>query len=489
MNRTSAFEVVESAERQLPRGNAAIDAGPCVTVRETGYSVRYLGTDGNIRTRAARLYSPAHAAAGKQPLVFNVHYELRREDKELYDLLRQGWSVLTNIDIPLGHIANIAGDDLRFNMALLDMARRLPHVDPGRIALRGGSAGGYQTWMLCTTHLAIVAAYSLWGPVNLSYQMKYLFDNQRINEAYAPNVADPDKSNGSLYPVPGVFGAYGLIRDTARWLGADNMEDDRWKPYSPVLFVQRVTNPLLAVHSTADLFCPLNPVSGTYAYRTADPDLPASFRTAMSELLQDAELRIPLDERLSAEELNLFRLTPAADKRRWPAAIPFDPAKPFNLAVVDEGAPGKACQHWKNGDCGDALSEMAYMAYYLPMTAAQTNRLTAAKTQFLAWRFLGETPLCAGEQAFKRQCPDDVFGSLHSDRRDVLQSILAYCGVDAAEAVNGTAYRHVQTNVDRLLACYGQLGKGFEFLGARRALERDPVGLLLDRYASMSGSV
>lgn len=425
------------------RAGSNRQAQPELTIRRSTILVRHLGGQGNCCERFAKLYAPhvrqpaERRTATPLPLVVNLHYELTTEEVELYELLQQEWAVLTASDVPAEHLANIVGDDLLFTMALIDAAAQLPGIDRARIALRGGSAGGYHVWMASTTHFGIVAAFSLWGPVNLSYQMRYLFANQAINAAQEPLLSPKDRSNGYLYPLPGIFGVYGLIADTAHALGSDDMVTQVWKLHSPVLHWERFTHPILSAHSTADLLCPLDPISAKHAYERHDAGMPEQYRVKPRELLSDESLCLPLDEQVPAHLMAINRVVPQQASGNIGSGVipyPFDATKRISIAVVDEGPLDCNCQHWKHDRCGDGLSEAAFMDYYRRRIAADTNELTPAKLQFLAQRYSGTAPLFSDVNRYKRQCPQIWYGSLTSDRREVLRSLLTYWGIDPEEA-------------------------------------------------------
>ena len=486
MNSSQAYEAGTLNITQLYRKNDPNSGSSVIEIAETDYTLRYLCPDGIVRERTARMFCPTDKISGKRPLMFNVHYEWKKDDGGMFDLLQQGWAVLTNIDLPPDSMANIVAKDLRYNMALLELAGRLDWVDPQRICLRGGSAGGYQTWMLCSTHLGILSAYSLMGVVNLSYNLSYFFNNQLINESLAAKNTQDNKDEPGSYPFPAVKGGYNLLYETGIWLGEKDMQTERWKKYSPVLFLERVVNPMLMAHSTADALVPMGQLSQKHVRQTESNPLP-DFKFSLDELLDDAQLVIPLDELLSEDKITIYTFSPNQEKDNWPVPISFDPAKQYNLTLIDEGVIEARCVHFKDAKVMDSISDLAFWSYYKQKTASSTNVLTLDKVRFLAQRYMGEALIFAEENQYKAQCDPVVFGSLQSDRREILRSLLVYFGLDPHEAAKGIADHTVQANVEAFADYYQQLDERLRFLDEGRSplSMENAVTRVIEQYRSM----
>ena len=67
---------------------------------------------------------------------------------ELRDYLGKGWMVASPADFNNKYNGQLTDDDLVFNNAALHTIRTFPEVDKKQIALVGGSAGGYMTFLM-----------------------------------------------------------------------------------------------------------------------------------------------------------------------------------------------------------------------------------------------------------------------------------------------------------------------------------------------------
>lgn len=148
-----------------------------------------------------------HAARGYIVLYTNPRGSTGREE-HFASVIRGDW----------GHL------DFQDVMAAADYATTLPYVDPQRLAIAGGSYGGYMTnWVIGQTERFKCA----------------ITDRSVVNLL----------SDFGTCDFPGTIDGY--------WAGdAWERTEPRWNQ-SPLKYVQKIKTPLLIIHSEGDLRCPI----------------------------------------------------------------------------------------------------------------------------------------------------------------------------------------------------------------------------------------
>jgi dipeptidyl aminopeptidase/acylaminoacyl peptidase len=117
------------------------------------------------------------------------------------------------------------GGDLKDLVAAVDYLKSTGYVDPSRIAITGGSWGGYLTLMALTKYPEIWAA------------------------------------GVSIVPLANWFTAHEnedpVLQKNDEWLMGDPVEDrDLWRDRSPLFFADRIRAPLLLLAGKNDIRCP-----------------------------------------------------------------------------------------------------------------------------------------------------------------------------------------------------------------------------------------
>lgn len=472
-----------------------------LTADKIDIELNYLGVDGNVKARAVRIYLPEKPSATKMTMIMGVHYEIPEDDRVLYEYLHCGWTVLTSIQIPMEHLLNIVEDDLAFNIAVLGFVRRLDIIDAERIVLRGISAGGFQTYMLSALHLGINCAYVLCGIVNLAFLVNYIKQNHAINQAFEPQLTEEEKKSNDNYPLPNIRKVYHALLPTMEALGAEDLESETWVDYSPVSHLEEITHPVLLLHSTADILVPVNMLTGKVNNRDSRSDLPVGYECDMNKIVHNEKIDKPLEEFLPEGDMEIHVFTPSGED---PALepMPFTADKRFCLTIVDEGALERTCDHFKDSSNFFKVSEMDFLNHYIAQSSAQTNSLTFEKMKILAKRFMGNLSILKMQKAFKVQCPDEIQGSLSSDRLDVLLGIQLFLGIKMRNSINQDPHKNKMHEIDyslknlnQFLSLYNQLDESMKFLEGEFPRDRisfgeNPAEYLLaqiDRYGKKCG--
>jgi len=235
------FQVVSETPTAVSTGGG----GPELAVLQYDLVVPYLSIGRRARTGAARLFVP-QAASGPMPLIVAMHYELGLEGAAEY--LEQGWAVLT----PREGLNPLA-DAVNLNLALVQAGRQLPFADGQRIALVGGSAGGYVTLMVASEAFPLAAAAPLAPLVSLPYNIAYFACNLGAARCGAKSATGEDAS-----AVPVFCSIAEAITGFAGFLGPLEENCQGWFANSPVGVLDLVTSPVLAAFSTADALVPIN---------------------------------------------------------------------------------------------------------------------------------------------------------------------------------------------------------------------------------------
>src|SRR5690625_5271894 len=109
--------------------------------------IPYISKKKKVEMRPIRLFLPSKAST-PMPLVYVAHYEMGEDATELRAYLEKGWAVCSVTAFDNKYNGQLTDDDLVFNNAALYTLRNLPEIDRMRIAVVGGSAGGYMSLML-----------------------------------------------------------------------------------------------------------------------------------------------------------------------------------------------------------------------------------------------------------------------------------------------------------------------------------------------------
>jgi hypothetical protein len=427
-------------------------------------SVGYLRADGTVESRMLRVLIPEGRSSQGFPLVFSVHYELPEGDPATVRYLARGWAVMTPVSIPPEAFSNIVGDDLRFQAAALQAARRLAFVDPDRIALRGGSAGGYQTLMLLAHQAGIRCGVSHSGVVNLSYQFAYLFANQVFNDDFASrNSIGSGPLEIERYPLPVVKQILDAFLPTALALGIEDIENGTWRLHSPVCNLSALDMPVLFTHSTADMVVPINPLMELLSGGKDEKGLPAGFRILLRELVSEPSLLTPVSERLSPERTCVS--VQSVEGPQGPFEARFSPGHRYNLHIIDEGAVDRECGHYRHPENG-VLYDDGFLAKHLGSTDPIEGPPSPEKLKVLAERFAGHHPI----PSFRAFIPDAggafpgaIPGTLEADRLDVLLSLLSDWGIYTTESGRPSARIRLD-RVRQTIEEHGGLVRSLRFL-------------------------
>ena len=285
----------------------------------------YLGSDGKRHEgERMRLYLPK---SERPPLIVSVHYEMNLEDEEtnigIKTYIEKGWAVLTPVELSSNGLWNVFSDNLEFSVASTHAAFGMEWIDPQRVFVVGGSAGGYQALMVTACTPGIVASV-IWSPItNPIYLREYFRKNQKVE--------NPEE----------VSGWWEDFEPSCQWLAARGLDSAENQGISPAFIVDRITCPILLTHSTADLIVP-------YCQVAQEPDASAvgAFSPEYIHTLEEVLAELPSMQRrffdgVPTQDLVRFTMRPTEHAKNKEGAIvldvPFSKEKQYSFVTFDEG--------------------------------------------------------------------------------------------------------------------------------------------------------
>lgn len=413
-------EKEESAEIRDEEGERQIRA------RSYDLEVLYLDMGGRAKTGKAHLFMPLDPTE-PAPLVINLHYESGLGAMAGY--VAQGWAAMSAAEA-----LNPFGESINFNIALAQAGRAAPFVDGQRIALMGGSAGGYVALMVASEVFPVTALVPLAPIVNLSYNIAHLDRNAAPAECGKKDEQGRDASRAPIFcSVAGVIGA------ASEFLGPRQKMAPNWTANSPLGVIKLITCPVQAAFSTADVLVPIDQVGRDLAFPTP-ASFPEGFAFEMNSLVEDRRSRGTLLQALGRRSAKVYRVkVPESLPPFWqeseqkkPGApyeisAPFSRQALFSVVILDEGPPEPRLGHFKRIF---AYSSMEFMKHWMqrgrPLSKGQLTRekLTALMRRFLGENFEGVMSygggVGEGSVVNRRNRPG-------REKLDVILGLRAYC--------------------------------------------------------------
>ena len=405
-------------------------AKPLTNVKKVFIDVGYIKRDGSKDLRTIILYIPI-GNRGKIPLVYVPHYEMREDSSELSDYLKQGWAVSSCYGFKNEYNRDLAFDDLVFNNAALYTLRNNGAIDENRIAVVGGSAGGYSCMMLTALQLGICASVANGPPCNLHFNfLRYFNEANKFNLQAISSMSGKDRKDVikllSSLPLPfvGAICSGAGFEKMLRYI--KNKDDMReWEAISPTAFAECFCNPVFLNHTTSDILVPLDQITHEFVYDKPGKTMPEGFNYRMEKV--EGKLNYTLCERLNKKQLNLFSVPPVDGEEVKPYSFKKD--KMFNVCVCDEGAPEAFASHNLGTHTG-RYSDVNYLQYMFSQTAAKTNILTEEKLALFAERYEGKAPQLISHDGID----DTLYGSLAVYRAEIISELKKWAGDNGKKA-------------------------------------------------------
>lgn len=408
----------------------------------------YPGLDGRDEVGQARIFLPPQVRekpGSKVSLIHNAGYEL--DDAGAAALLAKGYAVST----PHADPRNPLGRGVNLDRAVLHAVRALPCIDPGRVSIQGGSAGGWMTLMLAADAFPLVWAMPDVPPVHWGYNAAYIAEHKEM-AGPAPGGTQP------RLPVLAVV--VPIAEQSLAYYGVP-FDSPAYLAISPLAHLDTITAPTLAVFSTADILVPLDQVSTPLVQPIDSAKFPAGFTTAMSNRFPGVGGKRTLLSALPASRVDVFPV-PLPDEWRVPQggqpkpgakpiALPFSQQKVWSVVVIDEGPVEPADGHFKYqfGADHEPFRSWAEKRGVTP------DQLTQPKLERLMKRVLGQPwrPLRVRPGGKGPEIAGNQLDYREAERADVLLGLRAFAKDDACAR--------------RLAGVYASLPASLKVLGSR----------------------
>lgn len=414
---------------------------PVEGVTQEVFEVSYIRKDGRKDVRSVRLNIPSGA---KKPmsLIYVPHYEMKEDAIEIRDYLLKGWAVASCADFQNDYNAQLTYDDLVFNNAALYMLRNRNDIDRDRIAIVGGSAGGYMAMMLSALQLGICCSVAN-GPIcNVYFNFYRYFEEANKYNLMAVSALSEDEKKDTIAlltksPLPflSAICTTGTFTKQLKASIADFSDMSAWEAISPTAFYDCYSNPIYINQATSDLLVPIDQLTRDYTYEKPGKTLPEGFSYRLGDY--EGVLGHSLCELLDPSQLNLFKSVPVDGSDVVPFV--FDEDKQFNVCITDEGAPEAFASHSLGLHTG-RRSDVNYLEFMFEKGAKETNILSPEKLLLFAERYAGKAKQLVGHNG------EGVYGTLDVYRKEIIEELKAWKIANGKETFQGVCNQAVKQN-------------------------------------------
>ncbi|SDD54027.1 Acetyl xylan esterase (AXE1) [Paenibacillus sp. CF095] len=426
---------------------------PLENVEKKRLEIPYITKEKKVERRPVRLIMPKGATC-PMPLIFVPHYEMGEDAMELRAYLQKGWAVASAVEFDNKYNAQLTDDDLVFNNAALYTLRNLPEIDRKRIAVVGGSAGGYMSLMLNALQLGICCSIANCPITNVYFNFyRYFVEANQLNQKA---IEEMSKANGQVedkkdrqpldvmksvmgLPLPFLAGLSRLFLPILQNFPNSN-DMTRWEAFSPVALAETFCNPIVISHFTSDVLVPVDQVSKRFTYAEPGDSLPVNFSSRLPEDII-GKLGCSLEERLPEGETRI-ECIPALEANE-DGILPYAADKRFNLNIYDEGPVEGYGSHRIQPGTG-RIDDTPYLEEMLSITAAKTNVLTVEKLRLLLERYQGKSVQLPTHEGVD----DEVYGSLNIYRKEVFEELSEWKKDNGADAWRAVGKELLNTQVD-----------------------------------------
>lgn len=438
--------------KALSLQSQASESSELADVEKRTLEVKYINKEEKVETRSLILYVPKNVE-GKIPLIYIPHYEIEKDSAELRQYLAEGWMVASPTAFDNAYNGKLTDDDLVFNNAALYTLRNMPEVDTERIAIVGGSAGGYMTLMLNTQQMGICTSIANSPISNVYFNFyQYFQEGKIINSGKmgtamlkgiwraltVPGSPAGQFLNGMTEGVP--VPILGMVTDMFLPIlnNFPNPEDTaRWEAFSPVGLAGCFGSPIVINHFTSDILVPVDQISKEYTYAKNGESMPEGFNTRLDESNPGA-LGHSLQEELASEQTTLNHIVmndPDED-----SIMPFDAEKLYTLNIYDDGATQAYGSHRSTTGTG-IVDQMPYLREMMNRTNAKTEVLTNKKLLLLLERYQGKSVQLPAHT----DVDDSIYGSLAIYQKEIVEEFSQWADNHSKEELNSSVETAIST--------------------------------------------
>ena len=413
--------------------------------------IRFMGKDGLVHEKTLGLAIPEGALL-PCPVIFIAHYGIDAKTVGKHEGLAHGFAVAGNLENVPADNALLFDDDLYFNSACIDALHRRPEIDPAKVVVMGGSAGGYQTLMLTALHLGIAASVDFSGFVNPYFTLiSYVSAITAANLDALQTMPEHEKKDLQKLmehlPMPLHMAVFPTFSAENPSKGRKACMQFSW---SPAGLAACYSNPVILVHNTADSLVPIDQITREFTYTENGASMPAGLSLRLSDYeFPEEESKRALTELLPKEAYSMIRI-PAPEKGAEVQA-PFDPDNNLQIVIIDDGRP----EAWNGHSAVTAgtVSAMDFIENALRDEHGKRQTLSDEKLLLLLQKAAG---LCPIFPLFPSE-EEGVYGTPEQVQASVLSELRAYaeqCGSREMllEKARDLAFRHqeLKTVLDQL---------------------------------------
>ena len=328
------------------------------------------------------------------------HYEMAENAAELRRYLEQGWAVASPTEVLPSHNGLLTDDDLVFNNAALYILRHMEEFDTERIAVVGGSAGGYTAMMLSALQMGNCATIATAPIANVYFNFYQYFQMAKRDDApfFLKIVRD------SFAPILNHF--------------PDASDTERWEAFSAVGLANCYSSPFVITHVTSDILVPIDQITRAFTYAHEGDSMPEGFSTRLSEE-NPGVLGHSLVDELPVEMTNVEHII--IDDPNENSSMPYDAEKLFNILIYDDGPTQSYGSHRATSGTG-IIDDVPYLKAMFERGLAQNEVLTSGKLLLLLERYMGESIQLPAHEGVD----DTVYGSLAVYRREIVEELTCW---------------------------------------------------------------
>ena len=405
----NAFTMQTAASKDLP---------PLDNIEQYTVDVQYISKDGNVDSRPIQLYVPENASR-PMPLIYVPHYEMASNSLELRRYLENGWAVASPSGVNSKHNGLLTDDDLVFNNAALYTLRHMDEFDTQRIAIVGGSAGGYSALMLSALQMGNCATIAT-SPIANTYFNFYQYF-QMANRKDAPFFLRLVKD--SFLPILENF--------------PDPNDTARWEAFSAVGLADCFGSPIMITHATSDILVPIDQITREFTYDHEGSSMPEGYSTRLDKN-NPGVLGHSLVDELPEELTNVEHVF--IDNPDEDFDLPFNPGKLFNVIIYDDGPTESYGSHSASTGAG-THDDTPYLEAMFERGLAQNEVLTSGKLLLLMERYMGESVQLPAHEGVD----DTVYGSLTVYRQEIVEELACWVSNHSLEELDAAVMEAISS--------------------------------------------
>ncbi len=385
--------------------------------RET-YTVPYITNEGAVEVREIMLLKP-EGQEDDLPLVYIPHYAIEENTAEFQQYMSHGWAVASPV-FKNEYNGVLTGNDLVFNNAALYTLRNMEGIDTQRIAIVGGSAGGYMSLMLNELQMGVTASIANSPIANIYYNLYVYF-----------KACDELNGNAGLIDIPMPIQL--LVTKSFRTNLSDfpDVNDaDRWAALSPVGNAKSFSNPVVINHYTADILVPVDQITKQFTYAERDEAFTDDFPIMMGDNYPGILSR-SLEEEADPAEISVKEYE--LENQHIDMDMPFSD-KLLTINIFDDGPMNSKGSHASPTTTG-RMDTIPYLEEMFEKTLKETEKAVPEKLLLLIERYQGKSVQLPAHSGVN----DTVYGSLAVYQKEVIEELSVYMENHSLEELDRVA--------------------------------------------------